>query len=347
MRCRAGERMCPPSAWLRYVAVGSLKPDTQNFNRLLVSLGLIAIGLAVVAPWLVYRDTGVLTISSAKLATVTHSARASLMDRQHILRSVQEALPFVAGALFALGVGLLVWGGLRMKEAQTWEDRTLRAQTRQHEASVEPQTSEDKELRQHQAQAEEILAEVPAAVAGELSDTEPSDGARLGPQRFNALTGDSIRDWAKVAREVEREVFDRIALITPPPLRFDAEVKVRSPDWGQILLDGLIRSSGVAPDLVVEVKVRSGPLGAATRMDADALIANLVRYRAATGRAGFGWLILVFTGDEAEWERFRLDNDGRLRRLLATYATYSVVRQDQIDTLELPLQPEVTPVGVI
>ena len=82
--------------------MGSLKPDTQNFNRLLVSIGLIAIGLAVAGPWFVYRDTGVLTISTAKMATLTSGARATLIDRQHVINTAQEFLPFVAGAFVCL-----------------------------------------------------------------------------------------------------------------------------------------------------------------------------------------------------------------------------------------------------
>jgi hypothetical protein len=323
--------------------VGSLKPDTQNFNRLLVSVGLIAIALAVVAPWFVYRDTGVLTISTAKLATLTRSARASLIDRQHILNTVQDALPFVASALILVGLSFLVWGGVRMKEAQSWEDRSQQAQTRQQEASIEPQTPEEKELRQREAVAEEILAEVPATVA-ESSSRQTVDDGQGGGQTPHPLTQalPSIQEWAQLARDIERDVLAHVASITPASLRFDAQVKVSSPDGVQILLDGLLHSPAPEPDIVVEVKVRRA-LGAAVALsvpiDADGLLANLVRFRGATGRDAFGWLIVVFAGDDATPTQLESTQNQLSQRLLP-FAKSTIARRDEIDTIALPEFPK-------
>jgi|SRR5580700_1591640 hypothetical protein len=313
--------------------MSSLRPDTQNFNRLLVSLGLVAIVLAVTVPWLLYRDTGVLTISRGEMSTLTASARDSLSQRQHTIQAIQTGLPWFSGTLVLIGLGLLIWGAIRMKEAQGWEDREQQARTKQHEASIESQTQQERQKHLDEEATEQLLAEAQAAA----EQHQPPKAVALRPEVEDKLQRPREAS-VNMMRRIEDAVLARISELLPNGYRLKVQVKVQSPLELGVFLDGLIEAPNPdEPDVIVEIKMRANPSHSASRMAADQLLAAMSRYEAVTGKRCVGWLIVVFTGDRQAWSRFRSITKDDLSRLLPSGARATLVIDSELDSLVLPI----------
>lgn len=321
----------------------SLSPDTQNFNRFLVSVGMIAIVIAVIAPWFFYRDTAVLMLTREKLMTLTAAARQALMDRQQVVETVQSVLPLAAGVFFVGGAGLLGWGGKRMKEAQSWEDRGLRAQTKQQEAIIVPQSPAERAERHQEADVEEIVARVPADVArdSEGSTPDPPVPTEERPPPGPAIAAlPDLSDRLRIAQTIERDVLRHLAKAPPPGYRFIAEPKVTSPSGMRVLLDGLLQALDDSyADIVIEVKVQTSAMVLPPRVDADQLIAASARYRTVTGRRCEGWLIMVYAGPDAGWSRFRDQSQRGLQKSLGPFGQATIVQQADVTEIALPTNP--------
>ena len=288
--------------------------------------------LAVTVPWLVYNDTGILTISRTEMSGLTVSARDSLRQRQHTVHVVQTALPWVSGVLVLLGLGLLVWGAIRMKEAQGWEDREQQARTKQHEATVESLTPQERSERLQEAAAEQTLVESQAAVKQGVASDE-GERVRVDPRQQRPPESS-----ASEMRRVEDAVLARVSELLPPGYRLEAQVKVQSSQDLAVYLDGLIEASVAdEPDVIVEVKVRTRAYGFASRRDADQLLGAMSRYEAITGKHCVGWLILVFNGDKDSWQPFREAAVKGLERALHPRARASVVDYADLESLVLPI----------
>jgi hypothetical protein len=298
-----------------------------------VSLGLLAVALAVVVPWLVYRDLGSLTISRAKFAGLTHTAQLVLKQRQETVETLQSFLPWASVVILVIGVVLVCWGGKRMRDAQHWEDRGLRARTQQEEASIRPQT----ESERRQRIAEEVVAET-ASASGSGTPSNRLTSTQLGSDRRSmspsvTTLGRSSKGAPPAIREaaaIQDEVLDRIEAILPAGFSLRREVIV-SQGMSRLSLDGLLRGSqGGAPDVLVEVRVYR-LLSSVLARAAEQVIASAVRYRDMTGRPAVGWLILVYSDKEPS-DAFKR----RIRDTLGTYGRLTVIRRDDIQHLGMP-----------
>lgn len=312
--------------------MGSLRPDTQNFNRLLVSLGTVLVALALVGPWLFYRDMGALTITSARLGTLTPTARRVLTDRQAVVHTIQGVMPYVAVATALAGLILLIWGAKRMKEAQGWEDRSLRAGTREIESRVEPQTQEEKEQREQATDAANVLSETPIREPGS-GDGEPS----VGPSVTRTIPLPQLPNTDDL-RRAKDAVLDHLRNLDIAGFGFQSEVKVVAQGRTAVLLDGLFTAeTRDTSDIVVEVRAKSSRFPfLIPSFDTDRVIASVAQYSAATGRPAIGWLVVVLLAEDIEQADLAQDQ-GRLERALQQFGTASVIRLDGVGDLNVPL----------
>jgi hypothetical protein len=313
----------------------------------------LAIAVALGVPWLVYRDTGPLTLSEATLATLTPTARDALTQRQATIKEFQNILPWACVIVAFSGVVLVFSGGKRMRDAQHWEDRGLRARTQREEASIRPQTSEERQRRMAEDLAEQQIPMVKSNMAPPTSGSTTATLAKPGAQdegsqvvspminshpseaQLTFTTRMSPRRSAspslREAWDIDREILARLAAITPDSYVLHKEVGV-SRGESQILMDGLLRSKQpTSPDVLIEIKTFRGFSSGWARLP-DLVLAAVVRYRDMTERSCVGWLIAVTDDDNS----FPIKSLSRMRDRLGRYGSITLIRREEIDSLALP-----------
>lgn len=192
--------------------------------------------IAFLVPWLLLRDIEVLKIRERELREMTPTASEAVRDRQDLVADLQTWVPAFVVVFVLLGGVLMLLGMRRMRAQQALEDRQLKAQTEQAEASIQEQSEEEKTTRI----AEEQAVEHEVVPAGERQRV-PRDDAH-----------------ARV-REIEQQVLRRIRDLYGPgsPYELHLNPKVTSPSVGRdLLLDALLRDrTGRRPDIIVDIRL--------------------------------------------------------------------------------------------
>jgi hypothetical protein len=315
--------------------VGFLKADTGNFNRLLASAGLILVALAIVAPWLFLRDIGVLQIREADLRTYTPQARDVLVQRQDRVALIQSAMPWAALLLLGAGAMMIFFGAKGMKEFQPWEAMEARARAQQAQASIQPQTEEERQESVRDDADVAVLAEVqpPEEVVTEGADQKPSP--ETTPKPVLEPTEARVERRRRV-RALEDEVLERLGRRSWTSYEYAPQVKVTARDApGQrLLIDALLRARDhKRPDVVIDIVIlqQSMAWGLVTGQMADRVLALVHRYERATGRRATPWLLIVVEEfDEAAAERDR----GRLTAELLGDGTVSIGPASSLEWVE-------------
>lgn len=268
-----------------------LRPDTGNFSRLLVWLGLACVVAAFLLPWLVFRETSVLRVSEAELRGLTPGARATILDRQR-LESRLERHGWVPLLLVPLGLGLVVWGsrGLRRQQSSDEQRASAELTKAQREASIDPQSDEE---RDEALRAEVLVEASPAVVVTTEPDPPPGpsiiDGGERTPTEAERRGLSQAR--MEVLRTLEGQVLQTVATLVPPGYTFRPEVSVKSAS-ARLLLDGLMSATDQdRPDIIVDVRVTRTPQ--VLRNAIDRAVVNNVLYERVSGRRAFTWLIMV------------------------------------------------------
>ena len=122
-----------------------LRAVTGSFNRLLTSLGLVLMGVALILPYFYFRGNDTLLIDEAELERLTPVARDAIGGAN----AIAALEPYVLGlavVLFLLGVALLIWGALRLHGVQAWEDREAEARAQKAVADVRDLTPQSAKI---------------------------------------------------------------------------------------------------------------------------------------------------------------------------------------------------------
>ena len=315
-----------------------LKADTGGFNRLLASVGLILIAMALVVPWAFLRDTTALEIKQSDLAAYTPRAASVLRQRQHRIAQFQTATPWLSGVLIVGGVTLLIIGAKGMKELQPWETREIKARAQQAEANIEPQTPDDRSVRTSiealDRVGELLTPAIEEEVLGESTSTavEPSganDDAEVVAQRR------VVRSVVAEAIDLEREVYERLGRIQFVGYDFRAQVRVVAPAERPLLLDGLLRATREdRPDVILELKYMGRPLSAGmSRAYMDRALATAARYEQVANRKAVPWLLIVL-GPEVPRDHVYAAALQWVNDELAGRGFFTVVPRETLDRLQ-------------
>jgi hypothetical protein len=294
--------------------VGWLRADTGSYSRLLVSLGLLAIAVSFVVPWLFMRETKVLSISQTDLNGLTPRGRHVLEDRQDLIDALQPVAPWFSLLFVSLGGASLALGMKRMRLQQQWQDRQLQAETRKAEASIEEQSEEQQEERvREEVETDRELA--PAELAtGDLAQRPPIDRSRA----------------IAATRAIETEVLNLIESRKSDAYDFVSHPRIRG-SGSDLLMDGLLRNLSGGVDVVVEVKRQQRANLHLPQIVADQLLSRVARYEAITGRKAVGWLVLVIDGEANDEDMARLHD--RLEDSLRPLGHADVIPRDNLDSL--------------
>jgi hypothetical protein len=287
--------------------------DVSNFNRFLVSVGLVALVLAFAVPWTILRERDLFSIKESDLATYSQRGEEALRHKQQIAEDLQDWAPETAFWFFGSLAGLCLGvGGMRLHARQKKEDEKF-----------------DREV---------ALLASPSSVKEQASSRE--DDAALaetadGPPQSRGVQS---RVTAQKIAEIEEKVKTRLLALDLPDYEYRPELTIQDGRTKRtIVLDGLIQSQRRGlPDVVLEIKYSSSAR-ARWALFADRLIALLAQYKDITRRSGEGWLVVVVPNDVSEDERVQAR--GVLVSRLETRARVTVVREIDIPTLTFPFDP--------
>ncbi len=275
------------------------------------------------------------------------------MQRQETIKEVQNILPWASAAVSILGVILVYSGGKRMRRAQDWEDRGLRARTQQEEASIQPQTKQEREQRMIEDIAEEQpsmakpIGRQPASdvVTATLKTAEPRHqggqvalsavepvSTAIQPRRRvkRGSKGVQVQSLMSETMAINEEILAQVGKIKPNAYLLQEDIRV-SRGESTLLLDGLLWSERQSfPDVIIEIKVYHGISSIWSRA-ADMVLGYLTRYRDLTGRSCIGWLIAVTDTEEVPPRQM-----SRLRASLESHGWVTLIRRQDIETLVFP-----------
>ncbi len=300
------------------------RPDSHSFTKFLISAGVFLVAAAFVVPGLIFRDTGVLTISRGELKEFTPTAKHELERRQTIAHDAGNAAPFLGGALLVGGVFLIAYGIPRLKQQEKTADEHAKAEVDKLHRELTPQTpSEEKERAEAEIEDQQPR---PVAAARQTQSQPRADAGKTIPR------AEQLQLWLKA----ETEVLERLAEIARPRYELQSKVKLGDKSGGQLLLlDALLISKiDQLPDIVVEIKF-AGPYASnniGNRMtEAES---QLLRYLSRYRRNSVGWLILYADRKLNAEVRERIERRAAdLRDLLKV----SIVTADSLKSLVLPV----------
>jgi hypothetical protein len=316
------------------------RADTGNFNRFLTSIGLLLIAGALLIPYFYFRDSEALQVTRAELRKLTPTAREALERRQH--RSADLEIPVIAFSilLFGGGVAGLLFGGKRLRNAQGKEDDAIERQARREDYEFQRLSADEVEVKRDEQAREavrESRGEEAAPSAGRDDEPVPqkSEPQRVPLKPRNPADGRYQQMRQEIARieDKTKQVLEQLQLE-----RFDyfSELEiVQAGGRRRVSVDGLFKAKAPnQPDITLELVVARMPQRRAS-LDADQLLARLVRYREMTGRNALGWLLFVIpreegTGDEEpNWRELEKRYEDRLVGL----GKCSIVRESDLDEL--------------
>jgi hypothetical protein len=261
------------------VAIPNL--EYGNFNRLLVSLGLLLVAGAGAGPYFLLRETSVLTISEAELKELTPVARATILDRQELLHDLPSYWP-IPGLIAVLGLGLVSVGSSRLLRKQGQEDERDELENQRLRTQVLQEQSKDEIVAQSLDDAESILV---------AEASEPNEPEQAGHPSTPPRPSDPGALAARI-RSTEEAVLSRLEASLEGRAEVVPRVKIRG--VSEQYVDALIRFDSEQRDVLVQVKLLTTINTARIRESIQQTSGIVASYKAEyPDRAVLGLVVLV------------------------------------------------------
>lgn len=229
------------------------RPDGENFNRLLISLGVAAIATGVTAPWLLLREDRALLLSQSELEGLSPTAAAVIRDRQDLIQRLQSVSPWFTAGMVLIGLGLLCWGARRLYLRQKVDDDMAATQLdiAKQQARIQPQsidvaTARREEEAEAEIDAEMVLESLPVESAITNAPTKEAVSRRLGQVRS---------EFVERAVHAEYHVMQAIARAADAGTTFALQPEIFNPAGGPPLRSDAMITTGNGAQVLVEVKL--------------------------------------------------------------------------------------------
>jgi hypothetical protein len=308
------------------------RPDGESFNKLLVSAGTAIVGVGIGAPWLMMRDTSLVTIPKADIDKLTPAAQQVIAARQSFLRQIQGlSWAFMVVGCFA-GGALIMWGALRLRKRQGVDDAMLQNQLdeQNQRLAIGEQTSAEVDERREAEVDERLSMEHPTSspeIPLDPDGARPTVPLRVGVDRQQFL--DRLR-------EVEHKALGRIEQAGADAIEVVREPKIESRERGYSYRpDALVRMLSSRPGwtVLVEVKLMGTSLRKSLRNRSEPLASALFHLADAFSDGVSGWLVLVIDDVDTEIEVHDLEwTLDQSRRLETNRLQIDVVRHSELDS---------------
>ena len=177
--------------------------DFGNLYRFIASTGLVFMFAALLVPWFVSQNFGILLLTRDEIAALSPIARDQVTARQAQLGFFLEAYPWLSLALGAVGLAMLSWGVYMWRGRQQVVDDTENTALEVARQGLINASLEDRE-RAVGADADDALEDddeetAPSSKQGQPSGVKPGEGAPSREFRRRAAINQ--------IRAVEAEVF--------------------------------------------------------------------------------------------------------------------------------------------
>lgn len=259
-----------------------------NFNRLLVSLGLLLVAGAGAGPYFLLKETGVLTISEEELSKLTPIARQTILDRQHLLHDL-PGFWLIPATIALVGLSLVGVGSWRLLRKQGMEDEREGLETQRLRTLVLQEQTKDELVALSIDDAEEMLAE--EGLAGVDETNEPTNNGEGQP-----IERDDPERLAERIRSTEEAVLDRFEAQCAGGVEMVRHVKIRG--LSNHVVDALLRSSEHSTDALVQIKLLTSVNTARIGESIRQMMELIVRYRKEyADRQVAGIVVLVLEGE--------------------------------------------------
>lgn len=103
------------------------KAQYSDFNRFLVSIGIILIGIGILFPYLYMKEDFGLLIENDEILKLTPVAQDIVRGKQIQIQNLISYIPFVAGGSILLGIIISTIGLYKWKSRQKIEDNRLKS----------------------------------------------------------------------------------------------------------------------------------------------------------------------------------------------------------------------------
>lgn len=113
------------------------KLQYDSFYKFLVSLGIILIAAPVLCLYFVVNNQEQLLISQNEYEALSEASLFLLQEREKILGTIYNVLPWVLPILFACGIFCLIYGGFKWKTIQDEIDEQTHLKTVEQRTNVE------------------------------------------------------------------------------------------------------------------------------------------------------------------------------------------------------------------
>jgi hypothetical protein len=206
-----------------------MKFEFGDLYKFVVSLGVVLISLAVLAPWLFLKEPFDLFRSEAELKTVTQVARDAIQNRQEAVAFVLRYIAWFSGVAFACGVAFIYIGLKRWRANQVLLDEQTRIEVELKKTALRDATKD----------------EIEASNARKADEQEGVPRATPPNRKINGAIYADIE--AKVTRRLQ-EIYHK---------KFDVEANKMI---GGVEIDVLLRGKAMlTKDYIIEVKyIRRG-----------------------------------------------------------------------------------------
>ncbi|ATH15622.1 hypothetical protein CHL79_25985 [Delftia acidovorans] len=283
-----------------------MKFEFGDLYKFVVSLGVVLISLAVLAPWLFLKEPFDLFRSEAELKTVTQVARDAIHNRQEAVAFVLRFIPWFSGMAFACGVAFIYIGLKRWLANQVLLDEQTRIEVELKKTALRDATKDEIEAS-NERKADEQEA-IPRA-------TPPN-------RKINGAIYANIE--AKVTRRLQ-EIYHN---------KFDVEANKMI---GGVELDVLLRGKAMlTKDYIIEVKyIRRGFNYGWLKESFLKIIYARTIYSQLTNRLPNSVLLIVLDREAGEVEKYsslvtRINDEALGRKGKDVIA---LLRKEELDSL--------------
>lgn len=140
------------------------KIDYGDINKFLVSIGLVLIGIAIIAPYFYLKEDFGLHLEQEALKKLQAPIQNIIKDKQNQVLIIHKSLPWAALIIFILGVASSTIGLIRWFKRQAKIDEKFDKELQKLDLELESLTPEEKEEKAKK-EVEEIELEEQASFA--------------------------------------------------------------------------------------------------------------------------------------------------------------------------------------
>ena len=260
------------------------KLNYNDFNKFLVSLGVILIGLALLIPWLFLKESYNIP-TQTEINTLTEIAQSIIETKQDYLLLLSKLIPWISIVFIVSGIFLIIWGLGRWYRKQSLIDKKDNLDIIKLEKEIQAMSPIEIVDKAQKETRDDLV--------NQFLQTEDLEASK------RAILSQKEHPWKKYI-EIERAIADKIIDINSDNFEILPNVKVGLTEIG-ILLKSKSRSQF---DKIIEIKYyKSGFRKSFINMVASNLRSTIEMYNIKVKREAVPVVIFVLRESSEDYLR--------------------------------------------